>query len=116
LHDPAPWAAPPSSASWSASYVGVTTITFANTSACLPTAVQAGDTRVRSGCSRWTICFLVTVGVSLATRPKPVEELVGLVYSATPRPAETRRLGFASPAVLALVVLAGALALNLWFW
>ncbi len=64
----------------------------------------------------WTVCFLVTFVISLKTRPKPVEELVGLVYSATPRPAETRRLGVGSPAILAVLVLAGALALNLWFW
>ena len=64
----------------------------------------------------WTVCFFLTVALSLATRPKPVEELVGLVYSATPRPAEKRRLGVTSPAVLAILVLAGAVALNLWFW
>ncbi len=64
----------------------------------------------------WTVCFLVTIAVSFTSRPKPVEELVGLVYSATPRSEETRHLGFTSPAVLALFVLAGALALNLLFW
>jgi SSS family solute:Na+ symporter len=64
----------------------------------------------------WTVCFLVTVAISLATRPKPVEELAGLVYSATRRPAETGRLGVTSPAILAVLVLAGAVALNVWFW
>jgi SSS family solute:Na+ symporter len=58
----------------------------------------------------WTICFLVTIAVSLWTEPKPTEELSGLVYSATPRPVS------ASPVLLAIAVLVGAVALNLWFW
>jgi SSS family solute:Na+ symporter len=58
----------------------------------------------------WTVCFLVTVVASLRTRPRPLGELRGLVYSATPRP------GLSSPVVLAGLVLAAALALNLWFW
>jgi SSS family solute:Na+ symporter len=58
----------------------------------------------------WTICFLVTIAVSLWTEPKPTEELSGLVHSATPRPVSSR------PVYLALGVLAGAVALNLWFW
>lgn len=36
----------------------------------------------------WTTCFLVTILVSLGTRPRPESELVGLVYSLTPRPSE----------------------------
>jgi SSS family solute:Na+ symporter len=58
----------------------------------------------------WTVCFLVTIAVSLGTRPKPVEELEGLVYSATPRPVS------ASPVLLAAAVLAAAAFLNVWFW
>src|SRR4029078_906722 len=34
----------------------------------------------------WVTCFVVTIVVSLATRPRPEQELVGLVYSLTPRP------------------------------
>ena len=34
----------------------------------------------------WTTCFVVTIIVSLVTRPREEEELVGLVYSLTPRP------------------------------
>jgi SSS family solute:Na+ symporter len=64
----------------------------------------------------WTICFVVTIAVSLATPPKPLEDLVGLVYSATPRQDAPQRLGFSSPVVWGLFVLLGALALNLWFW
>jgi SSS family solute:Na+ symporter len=28
----------------------------------------------------WSVCFLVTAGVSLVTKRKPTDELVGLVY------------------------------------
>jgi len=34
------------------------------------------------------ICMVVTIGVSLFTRPKPVEELTGLVYGCTELPSE----------------------------
>jgi solute:Na+ symporter, SSS family len=36
----------------------------------------------------WVICVSVTVIVSLLTRPKPVEELTGLVYGCTELPSE----------------------------
>ncbi len=58
----------------------------------------------------WTVCFFVTIAVSLMTRPKPAEELSGLVYSATPRRSTS------SPVALSLLVLAGAIVLNVWFW
>ncbi len=64
----------------------------------------------------FTACFTVTVLVSLLTRPRPERELVGLVYSLTPRPQETERHWYARPAFLGACVLAGALLLNLLFW
>ena len=36
----------------------------------------------------WTTCFVVTIVVSLVTRPRPDEELEGLVYSLTPKPKD----------------------------
>ena len=36
----------------------------------------------------WCICVVVTVVVSLLTKPKPVAELTGLVYGLTPVPSE----------------------------
>jgi hypothetical protein len=36
----------------------------------------------------WTACFLITVAVSLLTRPHDDKDLVGLVYSLTERPKE----------------------------
>jgi SSS family solute:Na+ symporter len=64
----------------------------------------------------WTTCFVVTILVSLVTRPRPADELRGLVYSLTPRPREEALPWFSRPAVLATVVLALTVGLNLLFW
>ncbi|MDE2447932.1 MAG: Na+/galactose cotransporter, partial [Gammaproteobacteria bacterium] len=64
----------------------------------------------------FAVCFLVTVAVSLVTRPREEHELKGLVYSLTPRirtaPGER---WYARPAVLGACVLAGAIVLNFIF-
>jgi SSS family solute:Na+ symporter len=64
----------------------------------------------------WTTCFLVTIAVSLMTRPRPDAELVGLVYSLTERPRDGHLPWHERPAVLGAIVLACAGALNLYFW
>ena len=64
----------------------------------------------------WTVCFMVTILVSLVTRQKPAEELVGLVYSLTPKTPEPVRHWYARPSVFAALVILLALLLNLWFW
>ena len=66
----------------------------------------------------FTICAVVTVLVSLVTRPRPAEELRGLVYSLTPRAGSGDALlaWYARPAVLAVVVLSASVLLNLIFW
>lgn len=64
----------------------------------------------------WVTCFAVTIGVSLATRPRPAEELRGLVYALTPRPADKGLRPAARPWVLGVVVLALTLGLNLIFF
>ena len=63
----------------------------------------------------WTSCFLVTVLVSLLGRPRQPQELVGLVYSLTPQPQQTRRW-LSRPLFLAVLVLFACTVLNLWFW
>jgi SSS family solute:Na+ symporter len=63
----------------------------------------------------WTTCFTVTILLSLAGRARPAEELVGLVYSVTPRARGTSR-PLSSPLSLAVLVLLACTALNLWFW
>jgi SSS family solute:Na+ symporter len=69
----------------------------------------------------WTAIFafavnlVVTIAVSLVTRPYPEADLVGLVYSLTPKPVETHLSWYQKPATLAVAVLAMAIILNLIF-
>ncbi len=63
----------------------------------------------------FTINLLATVVVSLATKPRPENELVGLVYSLTPKPVETHLEWYEKPATLAIAVLAILVVLNLVF-
>ncbi len=63
----------------------------------------------------WTVCFVVTIAVSLFTRPRHEADLLGLVYSLTPRPrAEVS--WWRRPRTAALAILALLLALNLMFF
>jgi len=62
------------------------------------------------------ICALVTVGISLLTKPKPFAELNGLVYGATEIPSESYVSTLHRPWFWALVVGAGFVLLNLFFW
>jgi SSS family solute:Na+ symporter len=64
----------------------------------------------------WVTCFVVTIVVSLATRPRDPEELRGLVYSLTPRLSDQAVAWIRRPWVLAVVVLALTVALNLVFY
>jgi SSS family solute:Na+ symporter len=64
----------------------------------------------------WTVCFVVTIVVSLATRPRPESELHGLVYTLTERPRNDRLPWFERPAVLGAIVLTGVLVLNVVFF
>ncbi|HEV8363548.1 MAG TPA: sodium:solute symporter family protein [Gemmatimonadaceae bacterium] len=63
----------------------------------------------------FTTCFVVTIIVSLTTRPRPDEELRGLVYALTPRPRDEARGLLQRPLVLGVGVLALTLILNLIF-
>jgi SSS family solute:Na+ symporter len=63
----------------------------------------------------WTACFVVTIVVSLFTRPRPAGELKGLVYSMTPRITEPGVAWYRRPAALGVVVLVVAVLLNLYF-
>jgi SSS family solute:Na+ symporter len=64
----------------------------------------------------WTICFLVTILVSLATSPKRAEDLKGLVFGLTPKPADDQLAWYQRPVVLGVLVLICTGALNLIFW
>jgi solute:Na+ symporter, SSS family len=64
----------------------------------------------------WLICVAVTVIVSSMTRPKPVEELTGLVYGCTELPSEGHLPIFKRPIFWAAIIAAGLVALNIIFW
>ncbi|MGB6483657.1 MAG: sodium:solute symporter family protein [Candidatus Acidiferrales bacterium] len=64
----------------------------------------------------WIVCMVVTIVVSMATRPKPVEELNGLVYGATQIPTEEHAPLYQRPAFWAIVVGIVFVALNVIFW
>src|SRR5438105_5946141 len=64
----------------------------------------------------WTTCFVVTILVSLVTRPRAPEELRGLVYGLTPKPVDTAVNWFQRPVTLAAVVLTATVLLNLGFF
>jgi solute:Na+ symporter, SSS family len=64
----------------------------------------------------WTMCFFVTILVSLFTKAKTNEEMRGLVYSLTPKPKETERRWYLRPAPVAGLVLVSTLALNYLFY
>ncbi len=63
----------------------------------------------------FTVNLVVTIVVSLATKPRPESELVGLVYSLTPKPVEHHLAWYQKPATLAIAVLAMLIVLNLVF-
>jgi len=63
----------------------------------------------------FTVNLVVTMVVSLATKPRAESELVGLVYSLTPRPAEGHLSWYQKPATLAVGVIAILIVLNLVF-
>jgi len=63
----------------------------------------------------FVVCLVVTFVVSLCTREREERELVGLVYSLTPKPEEHDLPWWKRPVSLAVAVLAMAVILNLIF-
>ena len=64
----------------------------------------------------WTTCMVVTIVISLVTRPRPDEELRGLVYALTPRQSDSEHNFWRRPATLGVIVLIMTLALNFVFF
>ena len=60
-------------------------------------------------------CVIVSIVISLATKPRPDAELKGLVYSLTEKPQDQGLTFFQKPATFAALVLLATLALNLIF-
>ncbi|MFM8393426.1 MAG: sodium:solute symporter family protein [Acidobacteriota bacterium] len=64
----------------------------------------------------WSACFLLTIIISLVTRPRAEHELTGLVWSLTERPRDADLNWYQKPSVLAGVVLLLVIVLNIIFW
>ena len=64
----------------------------------------------------WAACVLVTLAVSLVTRPKPIEELGDLVYGVTPMPSQGRLPLHHRPFFWAAIVFAIFVVVNILFW
>ncbi len=62
------------------------------------------------------ICVIVTVAVSMITRPKPASELTDLVYGLTPIPKEEHVTIFHSPLFWGAVVAIVFVVLQIIFW
>jgi SSS family solute:Na+ symporter len=64
----------------------------------------------------WSVCMVITILVSLVTRPRKEEDLIGLVYSLTKRTSEGDLPWYQRPEALGIAVLVLALILNIIFW
>ncbi len=64
----------------------------------------------------WVVCVLVTIAVSMLTKPKPDSELKGLVYGVTDIPSESYVTVFHRPWFWASVVTVLFLVVNVVFW
>ena len=63
----------------------------------------------------WSACFVVTILVSLVTRPRAESELTGLVYGLTVLPTDEGVSWYRRPGVLACIVGVVLVVLNVWF-
>lgn len=64
----------------------------------------------------WVVCFVITIIVSFFTKPKPIEELKGLVWGTEEKPDHKDIPFYKNPVVMAVVILAMTIACNLAFW
>jgi len=64
----------------------------------------------------WVVCVLVTIAVSMLTKPKPDSELKGLVYGVTDIPSESYVTVFHRPWFWASVVAVLFMVVNVVFW
>jgi solute:Na+ symporter, SSS family len=64
----------------------------------------------------WTSCFLLTIVISFFTKARDEKDLVGLVYSLTPKPSSEGLAWYRRPLVLGVIVLVLSTVLNVYFW
>jgi len=62
------------------------------------------------------VCLVVTATVSLVTKPRKEEELVGLVYSLTPKQKDHTKVWYKNPLWLGLAVFITTIILNIIFY
>lgn len=62
------------------------------------------------------VCFLVTAFISFFTKPKPEQQLIGLVYSLTPKQRDSAKAWYKNPLWLGILVLLIVLILNIIFF
>jgi SSS family solute:Na+ symporter len=80
-----------------------------------PNAKDMAENMYR-GLWSWIICVVVTVVVSLATRPIPEKQLQGLVYGCTEVPSEGHLPLYKRPIFWAAIVAVVFVVLNVIFW
>ena len=64
----------------------------------------------------WVACFLLTVGISFFTKPRDEKNLVGLVYSLTPKQSSAGLAWYRRPLLLGVIVLVLSTVLNVYYW
>ena len=64
----------------------------------------------------FVVCFVMTALISIFTKPKADNELVGLVYSLTPRQRDVRKVWYKNPVWLGVIVLMITLVFNIIFF
>jgi SSS family solute:Na+ symporter len=64
----------------------------------------------------WLICFFATITISLFTKKKPKEELVGLVKGLTPETIDKDLKLIQKPEFWAIISLVVFLILNIYYW
>ncbi len=62
------------------------------------------------------VCLVMTALISLMSKPKPESELVGLVYSLTPRQTDSAKVWYKNPLWLGVIVVILTVILNIIFY
>lgn len=62
------------------------------------------------------VCAVITIVISLLTRPKSEKELIGLVYSLTPKQKTSNLTWYTNPIYLGVIVLVIVAVFNVLFY
>lgn len=62
------------------------------------------------------VCFISTLVISLFTKPREEDSLIGLVYSLTPRQNDKEKIWYKNPLIMGLLVLVITIILNIIFY